>query len=228
MNKKTIPYVSGTINPVSGCTRFSRGCDHCYAHVWATRFRGGDFSLRYFPDKLEIIRRKKTGLWFVGSMTDLFQDGIDKDFVDRILAGICLSPAKFLMLTKRAANMAEYFSSRCPDGIPPNLGIGVTAEGQAEWDERVPILLGIKAAMRWVSAEPMLEAVHPGEGQLDGISWLVCGPETGAGKRPCDPKWIEDLAWSTRSKGTQFFDKRTPDNDLSNYTCREYPEGWKP
>ena len=215
--RKTIPYVNGTINPVSGCVKFSRGCQNCYAHIWAQRFRGGDFSLKYFPEKLEIIRKKKSGLWFVGSMTDLFQDGIEAQEVAKILDAITQSKAKFLFLTKRAFNMHSFFYAL---GTPPeNLGIGVTAEGQAEWNERVPILLGIKASMRWVSVEPILEHVKP-DG-LERLDWLIAGPETGRKARPYESKWMTDLWIQSKMWHVPFFDKRVyADN------CREWPKGW--
>lgn len=213
---KTIPYVNGSINPIQGCVRYSRGCDNCYAHTWATRFRGGDFSLKYFPEKLDVIRRKTSGLWFVGSMTDLFQDGTSWHVLDDIFYNMKLSSAKFLILTKRAANMADYFILRT---APSNVGIGVTAEGQREWDERVPILLSIKAAMRWVSVEPMLENLpHPD--QMARLSWVIAGPETGSHKRPFDGTWITSLRFLADHFGIPFFDKR------EGYH-REWPKGWE-
>jgi len=220
MSKKTIPYVSGTINPVSGCTRFSRGCDRCYGFTWATRFRKGDFSLKYFPEKLDIIRRKKSGLWFVGSMTDLFQDEIPFGWVELIMQRIVCSPAKFLVLTKRAERMAMFFSMW---PAPANLGIGVTAEGQAEWDERVPILLGIKAPMHFVSVEPMLEEVQF-NGRADGLSWVIAGPETGAGKRLCEPEWLVGLESECEISDLPFFDKR--ESCWKHRYTRQWPEGW--
>ena len=241
---KPIPYTSGSINPVGGCVRYSRGCNACYGFTWAQRFRGGDFSIKYFPAKLDVIRRKKGGLWFVGSMTDLFQDGITVSKVVEIMDTISENQkATFLVLTKRASNMAKFFAEYPP---PMNLGIGVTAEGQLEWDARVPILLSIKAAMRFVSVEPMLESIditkrtqnqrlgckiqrslpddlgcHHGQ-NLAGIDFIAVGPETGAGKRPHDPRWIESVINQCRSLGISAFDKRTP------YLCREWPKGWKP
>ena len=216
---KPIPYTSGSINPVTGCKKYSRGCASCYAFTWAQRFRGGDFSIHYHPEKLDVIRRKKSGLWFVGSMTDLFQDGIEFSRVADIINTIAVNPkAKFLVLTKRAKNMASFFRA-CP--APANLGIGVTAEGQQEWDERVPILLSIKAAMRWVSVEPMLESVVADTDDLMRLDWVIVGPETGAKNRECKHSWMEGLWRQTRGTGTPFFDKRNPYR-----LAREWPDGW--
>ena len=221
MKKSFIPYTSGpSINPIVGCTEYSRGCTHCWARAWSRRFRKGKFDLQYFPEKLDIIRRKKSGLWFVGSMTDLFQDGIEVQRVANILDAITHSKAKFLFLTKRAFNMQSFFYAL---GNPPdNLGIGVTAEGQAEWDERVPILLSIKAKMRFVSIEPILEPVNIALTR-PSPDWIQCGPETGTKKRPYDPKWIELICRDCRKMGIRFFDKQNP-----CLYSREWPEGWKP
>jgi protein gp37 len=98
----------------------------------------------------------------------------------------------------------------------------VTAEGQAEWDERVPILLSIKAKMRFVSIEPILEPINIVLTR-PSPDWIQCGPETGVGKRSYDPKWIELICRDCRKMGIRFFDKQNPPR-----CSREWPESWQP
>jgi protein gp37 len=141
--------------------------------------------------------------------------------------------------------MVEFFGGR---RAPENVWIGVTAENQARANERIPILLSIPAAVRFVSVEPMLEYVNiekyllserdkmgfetqyiesPGGLKTDKLDWVIVGPETGPGARPCDDAWIDGephayapfgLAEQCAEWGCAFFDKR------KNWTRREWPK----
>lgn len=100
--------------------------------------------------------------------------------------------------------------------VLPNVWLGVTAENQARADERIPDLLATPAARRFVSVEPMLGPVDlaytcfngaDSFGTMPGIDWVIAGPETGPGKRPCDPAWIRDLYEQCRAAGVPFWDK---------------------
>lgn len=110
----------------------------------------------------------------------------------------------------------------------PNVWLGVTAENQAQADKRIPILLKIPAAVRWVSCEPLLGPINLGrlvwfrEGfdppwfqqqfyRRRRIDWVVCGAETGPGARPCDPEWVRSLRDQCQAAGVPFFFKRWSD-----------------
>ena len=132
----------------------------------------------------------------------------------------------FLILTKRPANMKEFFewyyskAGRTIETIK-NLWLGVTAENQQRADERIPILLQIPAAVRFVSVEPMLGpialnaicAVVDGFAQrvktlLDGIDWVICGGETGPNARSMHPDWVRSLRDQCVEAGVPFFFKQ--------------------
>lgn len=224
MTRSTIPFCDGNISPVHGCERISPGCLHCYAWTWAKRFRQGDMAFRFDADKLHDIERVKSGLYFLGHMTDLFHaTPLSRGWTKQVMDATRATMARFLTLTKRAENMATFRTS----GYWSNVACGVTAENQEMWDKRVPILQSIPAPMRFVSVEPMLGPVtlsglaHNGH----GISWLFAGPETGGGARPCDPTWITDLAAECVDRHVAFFDKRDP--ATPGFTRREWAAGWE-
>ncbi|WP_437870910.1 phage Gp37/Gp68 family protein [Methylorubrum extorquens] len=162
--------------------------------------------MRLVEEALTIpLRRKKPTTWFVNSMSDLFHESVPDAWIDRVFAVMALCPQHtFQVLTKRSARMRDYMapgmrSSRgrvgtvahamscrfqCA-GMPPswplpNVWLGVSAEDQRRADERVPDLLATPAAVRFVSAEPLLgpidfEAAWHGENALDSECWGECG-----------------------------------------------------
>jgi len=196
---------------------------------------------------------------FVGSMTDLFHRETPDEWLDRIFAVMALCQQHtFLLLTKRPDGMREYITSRvqkpaftgvnfaylmgapsgstgAPAHVPwplPNVWLGVTAENQAMFDYRAPILLDTPAAKRFVSVEPMLGAVDCGEllspPEMTGVSygglheyvggaplvdWIICGSESGPGARPIDIEWARSLKDQCVEAGVPFFYKQGPGDD---------------
>ena len=185
---------------------------------------------------------------FVCSMGDLFHENVRNLELYRILKIIQENPhCTFMVLTKRAERAKKYFTEDyCKSfgdyqtekfvkeqmntvGIK-NLWLGVTAENQKRADERIPTLLQIPAAVRFVSVEPMLEPISirspaaRGRGfrefdWINKIDWVIAGPETGPKARPCKPEWIEDLYEQCKVAGIPFFDKRK-----TGWLAREYPK----
>lgn len=243
MNKTAIEWAEYTWNPITGCTPVSEGCANCYAKRMAKRLagRGGypadePFRVTLHPERLEEpLRLKKPRQIFVVSMGDLFHDDVPDEFICRVFAVIALTPVKhrFLILTKRPHRMREFIL-----GLPQrdetfrlwvraggewplsNLWLGVTVENQARADERIPILLQIPAAVRFVSVEPMLGPVSL-ESQLGsaaesrrvlngwhGIDWVICGGETGPKARPMHPDWVRSLRDQCRDAGVPFLFKQ--------------------
>lgn len=164
-------------NPVTGCTKVSEGCRHCYAETMAgRRMPAGGFADRVFgevrchPDRLtQPLRRRKPRTVFVCSMGDLFHEAVPFDFIDQVMDVIGANiEHTFLVLTKRPLRMAEYFKERPELGrcwsldrgaLPAaldNLWLGVSVEDQATANERIPLLLATPAAHRFVSYEPAL------------------------------------------------------------------------
>lgn len=190
MSDKTgIAWTNATWNPVTGCTKVSQGCKHCYAErEWArlsanpkaTAYYGRAFTdIRCHPDRLTEgpIRWRKPRMIFVNSMSDLFHEQVPFEFIDEVFEVINCSPMhKFQILTKRPERMLEYFQRSeiawaVEDGPLDNVWLGVSVEDQATADERIPLLLQTPATVRWVSAEPLLGAVD-----LERVAWPTkCG-----------------------------------------------------
>lgn len=188
MSKSKIEWTDETWNPVTGCTKVSAGCKHCYAErEWPRMVRlvpsyaGRDFTdVRCHPERLEQpLRWKRPRKVFVNSMSVLFHEDVPDDFIDRVFAVMALSPQHtFQVLTKRARLMREYLSNtmrlekiyvqwNSVSGSPrevqawplQNVHLGVSVEDQAAADERIPLLLQTPAVVRFISAEPLLGAV---------------------------------------------------------------------
>ena len=182
------------------------------------------------------IRWKRPRRIFVNSMSDLFHELIPFDFIDRVFAAIALSPQHtFQILTKRPQRMLDYmtaddgfgrwgyvdgcarqlyaevYRTPFPRGLaliqpPRNVHLGVSVEDQDTADERIPLLRRTPAAVRFLSAEPLLGAItliqHLGvsvsdgtrwEGGLPAIDWIIAGGESGPRARPAHPEWIRSL-----------------------------------
>ncbi len=202
-------------NPIRGCTEISEGCENCYSKTFAERWGHYWGPPKLYPEKLtDPLHWRKPRRVFVESVADLFHVDVSTHWIDAIIEVISqCDQHEFMVLTKRAERMSLYIRDRRV--WMGNLWLGVTAENQARADERIPHLLQTPAAKRFVSVEPMLGPVNMRTGvyemsggtSLDGIGWVIAGPETGPGKRPCDPAWIRDLYDQCKAAGVPFWDK---------------------
>jgi protein gp37 len=144
-------------------------------------------------------------------MGDVFEDRRDLDAPRTKLWALieATSNLDWLLLTKRPENIAKLV----PWGHhawPPNVWLGVTAETQQRADERIPLLLQYQAAVRFVSAEPLLEAISL-KRYLSGnrrVDWVITGGESGAGARPSDPDWFRQLRDECVQHRVSFFFKQ--------------------
>lgn len=218
MNKTKIEWCDYTWNPITGCSPVSEGCEHCYAAGISKRFGLPWGEPVFNKDRLEDpLKLKKPARIFVGSMTDMLHPLIELHHAGLVFDVIQKCPQHtFMLLTKRPAGML-------PADIAdmPNLWMGVTAENQARADERIPMLLEIPAAVRFVSLEPMLGPVDLSK--WNGLDWVIAGPETGTGARQCDSAWIFDVAAECAIAGVPFFDKRK-----RGWLRREWPKDRQP
>ena len=157
-----IEWTQETWNPVTGCTKVSPGCEHCYAERMANRLQkmgqskyANGFKVTLHPDVLDDpLHWKKPRNIFVCSMSDLFHEDVPGEFVYQVLRIAERCPQHTLqILTKRAKRMAWFCDS--PD-MPTNIWLGVTAEDQQRADERIPYLLNTPAAVKFLSLEPLL------------------------------------------------------------------------
>lgn len=186
MGKTKIEWTEYSWNPVTGCTPASEGCQNCYAKRMATRLKGRygypedePFKVTLHPEKLkEPLKWKKPRRVFVCSMGDLFHEQVPDEYIAKVWEVMSnASQHTFLVLTKRPQRMKDFLARlgwyiHDRDGYPmeavldeggkytlKNVWLGVTAENQQRADERIPILLQIPAAVRFVSIEPMLGPV---------------------------------------------------------------------
>ena len=132
--RSRIEWTEQTWNPVVGCTKISAGCKHCYAEVMARRLQAmgvsaysEGFKLRLMPERLrEPLERKKSTLYFVNSMSDLFHQSVPDEFVRQVFDVMTMaSQHTFQVLTKRAERMSR-FSQQYP--VPQNVWLGVSVE----------------------------------------------------------------------------------------------------
>ena len=220
-DKSTIEWTDATWNPVTGCTKVTRGCDNCYAERFAERFRGtlghhfeSGFDLTLRPERLsQPLRWKRPRMIFVNSMSDLFHKDIPKDFIDRVFDTMEAADRHvFQVLTKRSSLMGDYLRHRYGSKLTPrHIWCGVSVEdGMAT--ARVRHLQKAPVSVRFLSVEPLLGPV--GDMDIEGISWVIVGGESGPKARPMKLPWVLDIRDLCAREGVPFFFKqwggRTP------------------
>lgn len=228
MGKTRIEWTQATWNPVTGCSPVSPGCAHCYAARMAKRLAGRfgypdaphEFEVTLHQDRLEEpLRWKRPRMVFVCSMSDLFHESLALGHIEPIFEVIKATPQHtYQILTKRPERMAFALTAinlhMNKNTAFKNLWIGVTVENQEQAEKRIPVLLQIPAAVRFVSVEPMLGPVDfsrvltpASEEALRGVQWVICGGETGPGARPMDPVWVYHLRDQCSYASVPFFFK---------------------
>lgn len=207
-----IEWTEATWNPTVGCTKISAGCKHCYAESMANRLKAmgtpgyeNGFKLTVLPSRLdEPMRRRKPTVYFVNSMSDLFHRRVGDDYIDQVFDVIQRCPQHtFQVLTKRADRLASYFKHRI---VPANAWIGVSVEDKEYGVPRIECLRQVKARIRFLSVEPLLE--HIGRLDLSGIHWVIVGGESGPRARPMKVEWVESIRRQCEAQGVQFFFKQ--------------------
>lgn len=232
--KSKIEWTNRTWNPVTGCTKVSQGCKHCYAEREWARLSANPKSVYYgrkftdvmvHPERInEPLHWRKPSLVFVNSMSDLFHPDVSHIVLNQILNVIDQCPQHvFQVLTKRPERALPLLKHWCDSWectLPSNLWLGVSIEDQATADERIPILVQIPAAVRFVSAEPLLgmvdlSAIPIGDEMWDvygAISrffhWLIVGGESGPDARPMHPDWVRRLRDQAIWADVPFFFKQ--------------------
>ena len=214
--KSSIEWTDATWNPVRGCTKISPGCKHCYAEVFAERFRGvpnhpygQGFDLRLVPEKLEEPLKWKTPKRiFVNSMSDLFHPNVPSEYIARVAEVMTRAPwHTFQVLTKRAARMSELLNSSLAFAASaPHIWWGVSVENREHGIPRISHLQDANARVKFLSVEPLLEDL--GELSLDGIHWVIVGGESGHGARPMEEKWVTKVKEQCIESGVAFFFKQ--------------------
>jgi len=211
-----IEWTDATWNPVRGCTKVSPGCKHCYAEVFAERFRGvrghpyeQGFDLRLVPEKLQeplLWRRPK--MIFVNSMSDLFHADVPDHYIEAV-AKVMVEARwhTFQVLTKRSARLRDLVNSRLAFvSSHSHIWWGVSVEDRRHGLPRIDHLRSAQVPIRFLSIEPLLEDL----GQLDlaGIQWVIVGGESGHGARPLERAWVISIRDQCASNGIAFFFKQ--------------------
>lgn len=200
-----------TWNPVTGCTKISQGCKHCYAErmarrleaMGAERYRNG-FQVTLHPDSLDVPRRwRQPRVVFVNSMSDLFHEDVQVDYIRRVFATMGECPQHtFQVLTKRSERLADLAPML---EWPKNVWMGVSVEDSRVL-HRVMDLRSVPAAVRFLSLEPLIGPLH--DLPLDGIHWVIVGGESGPHARPMRTEWVTSIFRRCRTAGVPFFFKQ--------------------
>lgn len=229
-----IEWCDETWNPVTGCTKVSPGCDHCYAERVTERFRGkGAFErVTLHPKRLEKpLTWQKPRKVFVNSMSDLFHEQVPDTFIGTVWQVMAETPRHtYQILTKRHARM-RAFLRQWPNYEPlPNVWLGVSVEDQRWAGVRIPALVDTRAAVRFLSCEPLLGPIDLTP-WLPNIGWVIVGGESGPDARPMDPVWVRDLLDQCQEAGVPFLFKqwggirpKSGGRELDGRTWDEYPE----
>jgi len=234
----SIEWTDATWNPVRGCTKISPGCKHCYAETFAERFRGvkghpyeQGFDLRLVPEKLaEPLRWRTPKMIFVNSMSDLFHEEVPDDYivaVTRVM--VAANWHTYQVLTKRSRRLRNLLNSTLSfAAAQPHIWWGVSVEDRKHGVPRIEDLQNTDAAVRFLSVEPLLEDL--GKLNLNGISWVIVGGESGPGARPMKKEWVVSVRNLCRHASVPFFFKQwggvrkaTSGRKLDGRTYDEFP-----
>ena len=211
MAASKIEWTEETWNPITGCTKCSAGCLHCYAETFAKRLQAmgnerykNAFQVTVHRDLYERpLEWQKPKMIFVNSMSDIFHEDIpDQDILDLFDVMNRANWHTFQVLTKRADRMLELSGKI---NWTDNIWMGVSVENTKAL-ERCEKLKQTGAKIKFVSAEPLLESIA--DIDIDGIDWLIVGGESGAGSRPMDEDWVVELRDKAKEQNVAFFFKQ--------------------
>ncbi len=210
-----IEWTDATWNPVTGCTKISPGCDHCYAERFSERFRGTrghpfetGFDLTLRPERLEQpLRWRQPRMIFVNSMSDLFHKEIPRAFVSRVFDTMEQAHwHTFQVLTKRSSLLRNFLRQRYGNERgPTHMWFGVSVEDGSR-SSRIRHLQEAPAGVRFLSIEPLIGPM--GTIDLTGIDWVIVGGESGPGARPMPAEWVRSIRDQCKARGVAFFFKQ--------------------
>jgi protein gp37 len=234
----SIEWTEATWNPVTGCSKVSQGCKHCYAERMAERLQAmgqsrysNGFAVTLQPDLIDLPLHWKTPRRiFVNSMSDLFHEKVPTSFIQSCFR--TMNEAHwhiFQILTKRPQRLAEL----APDLYwSKNIWVGVSVENQKVVN-RIDYLRTIDAHVRFLSLEPLIGPLH--NLNLDGIHWAIVGGESGPKARPMREEWVLNIRKQCLEQGVSFFfkqwggtNKKRAGRLLEGRTWDEFPQPLNP
>ena len=211
-DKSSIEWTDATWYPTTGCSKVSPGCQNCYAERLSNRLRkmgnpkfieGFKFTLHENALTLP-LKWKKPRKIFVNSMSDLFHEDMDNDFLRR-----CFKIMReadwhiFQVLTKRPERMLKFIEDF--GSVPDNVWLGTSVELKF-FTYRIEILRKINAKVKFISFEPLIGSL--GKLDLNGISWVIVGGESGPKARTIKPEWVRDIREQAKQQNVSFFFKQ--------------------
>ena len=229
-----IEWTDATWNPVTGCSKISPGCKHCYAERLALRlqamgqknYRNG-FEVTLQPQMLDLpLRWKSPRRIFVNSMSDLFHQDVPLSYIGEAFSVMRRAHwHQYQVLTKRSERLLEL-SPRLE--WEPQIWMGVSIENE-DYLDRIDHLRRTGAHVKFLSLEPLLGPLR--KLKLRGIDWVIVGGESGPGARPVDSAWVTDIRDQCVSGGVAFFfkqwggvQKKKAGRELAGRTWDEMPE----
>jgi protein gp37 len=211
MAKSSIEWTESTWNPVTGCTKISPGCRHCYAERMSHRLKAmgqenykNGFAVTLQPRMLELpLEWRKPQMIFVNSMSDLFHESVPLDYIQRVFAIMGRATwHRFQVLTKRSERLAEL----SPNLLwPENVWMGVSVE-TARYIDRIDKLRATSAKVKFLSLEPLLAPLP--DLDLSRIDWVIVGGESGPGARPMEKEWVIEIRDRCVAENVPFFFKQ--------------------
>ena len=249
-DKTGISWTDSTWNPVSGCSKVSPGCDHCYAEVIAERLRGS----KAYPNGFDVTLKKnhledplhwrQPRRIFVNSMSDLFHKGIPEDYLREVWDVMLEADQHIYQILTKRPHIAACRIADLNLELMPHIWIGTSVENQKFADNRIPELLQIPAETRFLSCEPLLEPIslsewlavplynvpRDGERLRQEIGWVIVGGESGPKRRYMDPDWIRSIRDQCLAAGVPFFYKQASamkpgqDRVIDGRTWDQYPD----
>lgn len=215
MATTAIEWTDATWNPVTGCTRITAGCDHCYAERFSERFRGtpghpfkNGFDLTLRPERLEQpLQWRKPRMIFVNSMSDLFHKEIPAKFISNVFDTMERADWHiYQVLTKRSSLLQKFICKRYRERkAPAHIWFGVSIEDK-QATTRIRHLQRANVSVRFLSIEPLIAPV--GTLSLEGIDWVIVGGESGPGARPMKQEWVIDIRDQCVATQVAFFFKQ--------------------
>ncbi len=232
---------------VSGCNPISEGCKNCWALSMDKRF--GSTEVKFHPERLDRpLRRKKPAFYSIWN--DLFHPSVPFEWIMRVFSKVIFTDERhtYQVLTKRPERAKEFLDNLMYwNGVKvmPNVWLGVTCENQRCADQRIPTLLQIPAAVRFISLEPLLEEITLtemckrilGSGYLIGnclqdnpamninkIDWVIVGCESGPKRRPCKLEWVRNIVAQCRAAGVAVFVKQLSISNKVIHDIEQFPE----
>ncbi|RMH70458.1 MAG: phage Gp37/Gp68 family protein [Bacteroidetes bacterium] len=206
-----IEWTDASWNPVTGCTKVSSGCAHCYAERMAKRLQGmgqrnyrNGFRLTLHPHMLDApLRWRRPRRVFVNSMSDLFHENVPLPFIHRVFATMRRANwHQYQVLTKRAERLLAIDPELHWE---PHIWMGVSVENH-RYVSRIDCLRRTRAVVKFLSLEPLLGPLPNLD--LTGIDWVIVGGESGPGARPMKEEWVVDIRDQCRAAGIPFFFKQ--------------------